>query len=67
MSKGLIWAEPGDTISFIERKPMVPAGTGIVSAFEHVDEYQLSSLSNRISPGMLGRITPLKTSAGRQM
>jgi len=38
MSKGLIWAEPGDPISFIERKPMVPAGTGIVAAFKPVDE-----------------------------
>lgn len=54
MSKGLIWAEPGDTISFIERKPMVPAGTGIISAFEPVDENQFILTFKQDLPGYVG-------------
>jgi hypothetical protein len=38
MSLGLIWATPGDTVAFVTKKTMNPAGTGIVSSFNLLDK-----------------------------
>jgi hypothetical protein len=42
MSLGLIWCDPGDRVSFIEKKPMVPLAIATVSKFTVLDEWSFS-------------------------